>query len=103
MKILNYRTVAVIYPYLSLEGMVELDNGDIVYTNISVNDKGQRIDDWSDSNWTYSKPLTELGEDPEEFTYDLSSDECEEICRILASIWNHAPVFHNDKKWKDVV
>lgn len=101
MKILRYRTIAEVYPYLTLEAEIFLENGDTVYTNISVNDKGEQETCLEDSHWTYSKPLTEIDwENPEDYYYDLSEAEEEYVCSKLLDFWNNNPVFDNDYAWK---
>lgn len=103
MKILKYRTIAEIYPFLSLEAMVKLDNGDIVYTNISVNDEGKQITSYEDNNWTYKNSLTEISgkEDIEDYIYDLSREDEKDICDALLELWNSNPIFDNDCGWKE--
>lgn len=101
-KILKYRTIALIYPYFSLEAMVQLANGDIVYANISVNDKGEKVLFYEDSNWTYKKPMTEVDwGNPEDEYYILSEKENTEVCTALLGLWNANPVFDNRYEWKD--
>ena len=102
MKILKYRTIAEVYPYLSLEAMIELPNGDIVYTNLSVNEDGEKEECYEDSHWTYTKPLTDIDwENVEDYYYDLTKVEDELICKALLKLWNGNPVFDNDYKWKN--
>ena len=102
MKILKYRTIAEVYPYLSLEAMVQLSNGNTVYANITVNDEGKQEFDTEDSHWTYTKPLTEVDfENVENYYYDLTEDEEKHICDTLLALWNSNPVFDNDYSWKD--
>lgn len=101
MKILKYRTIAVIYPFLSLEAMVELANGDIVFTNLTVNSREEKIMDCENSHWTYSKPLTEMAyAEANNFEYDLSQEEDKEVCEALMRLWNDNPVFINSSDWK---
>ena len=60
MKILKYRTIAEICPYLSLEAIIERENGEIIYSNVTVNDKEELETYYEDSAWSYICPLTEV-------------------------------------------
>ena len=62
MKIVKYRTVAIIYPWLSLE--CEVTDGDKkLYPNISVNNKGEQEEFCEDAYWCYCKPMDKIGFD----------------------------------------
>ena len=102
MKILKYRTIAEVYPYFSLETEIELDNGDIVYANIVVNNKGEQEEYYEDCYWTYKVPMTEVDwENVEDYYYYLTTEEDTYICETLLELWNNNPVFDNDYDWKE--
>ena len=101
MKILRYRTIAEIYPYLSLEAEVLLDNGNIVYPNLSVNNKGEKEELCGDSHWTYTCPLTEVNwENVDDYYAELTQEEDNKIFEMLLDFWNNNPVFDNNYDWK---
>ncbi len=100
MKILRYRTIAEVYPHLSLEAEVQLDGGKIVYSNTDVNNKGLQENSYEDASWTYSVPLTEVETDND--YYSLSQEEEKQIFTALLELWNSNPVFDNDYNWKEV-
>ena len=103
MKILRYRTIAEVYPHLSLEAEVQLNSGKIVYSNMDVNDEGLQENSYEDANWTYSVPLTFLDEDTvHEAYWPLSAEEEKQIFTALLELWNSNPVFDNDYHWKEV-
>lgn len=100
MKILRYRTIAEIYPHLSLEAEVQLDGDKIVYSNMDVNNEGLQENSYEDASWTYSVPLTEVETDND--YYSLSQEEEKQIFTALLELWNSNPVFDNDYNWKEV-
>lgn len=100
MKILKYRTIAEVYPHLSLEAEVQLDGGKIVYSNMDVNNEGLQENSYEDASWTYSVPLTEVEIDND--YYSLSQEEEKQIFTALLELWNSNPVFDNDYNWKEV-
>lgn len=100
MKILRYRTIAEVYPYLSLEAEVQLDGDKIVYSNMDVNNEGLQENSYEDASWTYSVPLTEVEIDND--YYSLSQEEKKQIFTALLELWNSNPVFDNDYNWKEV-
>lgn len=100
MKILRYRTIAEVYPHLSLEAEVRLDGGKIVYSNMDVNNEGLQENSYEDASWTYSVPLTEVEIDND--YYSLSQEEKKQIFTALLELWNSNPVFDNDYNWKEV-
>lgn len=100
MKILKYRTIAEVYPHLSLETEVQLDGGKIVYSNMDVNNEGLQENSYEDASWTYSVPLTEVEIDND--YYSLSQEEEKQIFTELLELWNSNPVFDNDYNWKEV-
>ncbi len=107
MKITKYRTVAIIYPYLSLECEVE-DGDKKLYPNISVNDEGKREAMCEDSYWCYTKPMDMIGFDADGNEIDYDKDYSDSIAEVDADIiqqmydfWNSNPVFVDDKTWKD--
>ena len=93
-----------IYPFFSLEASVELDNGNIVYSTMNVNNKGLKEEYFEDNHWTYTEPLTEVSmENPEYYYYeDLSLEETQELGEMLVDIWNNNPIFVGDGKWIDL-
>lgn len=98
MKITKYRTVAIIYPYLSLEVEV-VDNEKKYYVNISVNDNGEPEEIYEDSWWAYDKPLDKLnGNNYDESIVYLNFKE---ILNQMLEFWNENPVFNNDREWKE--
>lgn len=107
MQITKYRTVAIIYPHLSLECEV-VDGDKKYYPNISVNDKGKKEEPLDDNHWCYSKPMDQLGYDEKGNEIDYDKDMENSLCEINADIykqmvdfWNTTPVFVNDATWKD--
>lgn len=105
MKILRYRTIAEVYPHLSLEAEVELDNGTIVYSNVSVNGEGKTeiFDVNTSDRWTYQMPLDKVKWDaPENDTLysNLTQEEDIRIFGSLITLWNSNPVFDNKPSWK---
>lgn len=107
MQITKYRTVAMIYPHLSLECEVVDENGKKYYPNISVNDKGNPEELLEDNHWCYTKPMDRIGLDEEGKEIDYDSDYNNSICEIEDSIltemlnfWNANPIFTNDVTWK---
>lgn len=107
MKITKYRTVAIMYPWLSLECEV-VDGDKKYYPNISVNDEGKKEKFCEDSHWCYCKPMDRLGYDDDGNEIDFDVDYDNSICDIDSKIykkmykfWNNNPVFDNDKNWKE--
>lgn len=103
MKILQYRTIAEVYPYLSLEAKVEMDNGEIIYPNISVNDQGNKevYDENRDDKWIYTVPLNRVDwMHPEKYYYGLTLEEEYYVFNQLIEFWNQNPVFIGDGIWK---
>jgi len=101
-RVIKIRTIAEVYPHLSFEAEVKLSNGDIVYSNISVNDKGEKVtvESVEELHWTFSEPLTEFDwEHPDPFEYVLSKVDELEIRRALVVLWNQHPVFNNSREW----
>ena len=94
MKILRYRTLAYVYPHLSLETEVENDSGignKIVYINMDVNDQGEQIDEvLEDEHWAYSVPLDKVDFNEDE-SYVFLDDH--EIIEQMRQFWNSNPVF----------
>ena len=103
-KILEFRTIALIYPHLSLETKIELDDGKIVYANLSVNSKGEKEEYYEDSFWCYKEPLTQINwnKDVEEYYADLKEEELVYLHNMLIEFWNKNPKFENDFLWKQV-
>lgn len=107
MKITKYRTVAIIYPHLSLE--CEVTDGDkTYYANISVNDNGEKEEFCEDSYWCYNKPMDKIGYDKDGNEIDYDTDYHESLVDIDRSIilqmydfWNGNPVFDGDLNWKE--
>ena len=100
MKIIRYRTVAVVYPHLSLEAEVLDDtNGKKYYVNMDVNDKGMQETLCEDFWCSYDKPLDQIndGNMDDSFVY---LDFCEVLQQML-DFWNANPVFVNDENWKN--
>jgi len=102
MKILRTRTIAHIYPFLSLEAEIELDDGKIVYSNISVNNRVEKIEVIECDSWTYFQPLDEVDwHNVDDLLLYPNEQEEKEICSKLIEIWNNNPVFNNDYTWKE--
>ena len=103
MNIIKYRTVALVYPHLSLEAEVELDNGDIIYSNISVNGNCAKEEYLEDNHWTYKVPLTDVDWELVDKDYydNLSTDETKELGQMLVDLWNSNPVFDDNLEWID--
>lgn len=107
MKITKYRTVAVIYPYLSLE--CEVEDGDRkLYPNITINNRQEKEKVYEGSYWCYTKPMDMIGIDPDgnEIDYDKDYENSttivdKDIIRQMYEFWNSNPVFDNDKTWKE--
>ena len=106
MQITKYRTVATIYPHLSLECEV-VDGDKKYYPNISVNNKGEREELLEDNHWCYTKPMDQLGYDEKGNEIDYDEDYNNSMTEIDGSIyqqmvdfWNQNPVFKNDTNWK---
>lgn len=110
MKITKYRTVAIIYPHLSLECEV-VDGDRKYYPNISVNNKGEQEIMGEDDHWCYCKPMDQLGYDKNGNEIDFSEDYDkslvdnvdidEEIIKQMYDFWNRNPVFVNDENWRE--
>lgn len=102
MRIKKFRTIAEVYPYLSLEAMVELDNNEIIYPNISVNDKEQKEEYYEDAAWIYICPLTEVNwENVDDFYADVPLELEREIFKELLDLWNSNPKFENNYEWRE--
>lgn len=102
MKILQYRTIAEVYPHLSLEAKVQLDNGRIIYCNMDVNDEGKKEDTFEYANWTYKEPLDEIDwNNADECYWFLTKEEGYWVFSKLLEFWNSNPVFDNNYEWKD--
>lgn len=102
MKVLNYRTIAVSYPFMSLEAMVELDKGVIVYPSIAVENGRvfERIDDIHNDN-VFTHPMTDIDwSEPDCYGALLPSGQYEQVIEMLMELWNENPVFDNDFAWK---
>ena len=107
MKITKYRTVAIIYPWLSLECEV-VDGNKKYYPNISVNNKGEQEELYDDGHWCYCKPMDMIGYDKNGNEIDYDEDYHNSLCDVddeiweqMLNFWNSNPVFHNDKSWKE--
>ena len=98
MEIKNYRTVAVMYPHLSLE--VEVADGDKkYYVNMDVNNKRKEEVILEDSWWSYDRPLDEV--DCDNYDDCLVSDvDFNEILNQMVNFWNENPEFEHDTTWK---
>ena len=102
MQVKKYRTIAYVYPHMSLEAEVKLADGRTVYANISVNKNGNKEEYREDCFWAYSTPMTEvLFEAVDNYYMELTDKETKEIITALLNIWNANPVFINDPNWKD--
>ena len=91
MKITKYRTVAIIYPWLSLECEV-VDGDKKYYPNISVNDKGEQEELYDDGHWCYCKPMDMIG-------YDENGNEIDYDEDVAMDIMLHNLVCHDFFTW----
>ena len=108
MQITKYRTVAIIYPCLSLECEVIDKDNKRYYPNICVNNVGKKEQLYEDGYWCYTKPLDKIGFDENGNEIDYEKDYENSLCNIdndiyrqMVDFWNCNPVFVNDETWKD--
>ena len=81
MKITKYRTVAIIYPWLSLECEV-IDGNKKYYPNISVNANGEQEELFDDGHWCYCKPMDMIGYDENGNEIDYDEDYHNSLCNV---------------------
>lgn len=107
MKITKFRTVGIIYPWLSLECEV-IDGDKKYYPNISVNNKGEPEEYCEDACWCYCKPMDRIGLDATGNKIDYDEDYKNSLVYLESAIykqmyefWNQNPVFSHDLAWKE--
>lgn len=101
MRVLGFRTVAIIYPFLSLEMKIEMDNEQVVYANISVNDtqKEIEIEDNYIDGWVYDCQLDKIEDVDNHYAYITENDRGK-ILAMMVYFWNYYLTFDNDLEWK---
>lgn len=98
MKITKIRTIAVIYPWLSLEAEIQLSKEKYCYINFQYDDSFETA---IDQHWIYAKPLNELSDHDIEFntcvTNPFSTGEVRFIIRQMLQLFE----LLLDGKWDD--
>ena len=103
MKITKIRTIAVAYPYESLEAEIITDSDKTVYLNFDYRDEME--DNTIDESWLYWKPLDELYNedwDDQKVYEELTTEEMETLIlkmkiffrNKMDSKWDHTNQWH---------